>query len=167
MEESIMGWFIGRIPDGWFVNAPVVEHDRDEILVVGALAEPSFGEDVGEDDRVAARRSRIEDHREQTRSERVRIARAAEAKFDRKVSWGASCGDQTAYFTTLSSPTMTRLRMPERRLLDTLVSSGVAKSRSEALAWCVKQVAEHQTEWIGELEDAIDRVEEVRRRGPN
>ena len=35
---------------------------------------------------------------------------------------------------------MTRLRMPERRVLDTLVDAGVARSRSHALAWCVRLV---------------------------
>lgn len=166
MSDSIRGWFIGRIDDDWFEAPPEVDYDRDEILVIGRLPEPTMDEDVSEDDRAAARLSRIESFRKKTRSARIEIARVAEATFGRKVSWGAECGDQTELFTTLASPTMTRLRMPERRLLDTLVYAGVARSRSEALAWCVRQVAEHQTEWLGELEEALEKVDEVRRRGP-
>jgi hypothetical protein len=61
---------------------------------------------------------------------------------------------------------MTRLRMPERRVLDTLVDSGVARSRSHALAWCVRLVAEKQDEWLSGLRDALSHVEEVRKQGP-
>lgn len=166
MADTIRGWFIGRIEDDWFEEAPTVEHDRDEILVVGRLAEPTMDDDVTEEDKAVARSSRIQSFRDKTRKDRIGIARSAEPTFGRKVSWGAQCGDQTELFTTLASPTMTRLRMPERRLLDTLVAAGVGRSRSEALAWCVRQVGEHQSEWLGELEDAIEKVEEVRRRGP-
>ena len=167
MEESIRGWFIGRVDDDWFEGPPSVEYDRDEILVIGRIAEPSMGDDVSDDDKVAARLSRIEAFRKKTRRGRIEVARVAEATFGRKVSWGVECGDRTELFTTLAAPAMTRLRMPERRLLDTLVSAGVARSRSEALAWCVHQVGKHQSEWLGELEDAIDKVDEVRRRGPD
>ena len=41
------------------------------------------------------------------------------------------------------SPVMTRLRQPERLVLDTLVDAGVARSRSDALAWAVRLVGEH------------------------
>ena len=61
---------------------------------------------------------------------------------------------------------MTRLHQPERRVLDTLVEAGVARSRSDALAWCVKLVGEHEAEWIGKLRDALRDVAEARRAGP-
>jgi hypothetical protein len=61
---------------------------------------------------------------------------------------------------------MTRLRMRERRVLDTLVDAGVARSRSHALAWCVRLVAERQDDWLSDLRDALTRVEEVRGQGP-
>src|SRR5437870_7407918 len=51
--------------------------------------------------------------------------------YRRKVSWGARIGDQEELFTTASVPIMTRLRMPERQVLDTLVEAGVARSRSQ------------------------------------
>jgi hypothetical protein len=51
-------------------------------------------------------------------------------------------------------------------VLDTLIDAGVARSRSDALAWCVRLVDQHQGDWIQELRDALVHVEEVRRRGP-
>jgi hypothetical protein len=69
-------------------------------------------------------------------------------------------------FTTLSVPVMTRLRQPERLVLDTLVDAGVARSRSEALAWAVRLVGEHGAQWLGELKQAMATVDELRARGP-
>ncbi len=82
------------------------------------------------------------------------------------MSWGASCGDTRQLFTHLAAPIMTRLRQPERQVLDTLVEAGVARSRSDALAWSVKLVGQHTEDWLGELRDALRQVEEVRGRGP-
>ena len=61
---------------------------------------------------------------------------------------------------------MTRLRQPQRLVLDTLVDAGVARSRSEALAWCVRLVGQHEEDWLAELRDAIDKVADVRDKGP-
>jgi len=61
---------------------------------------------------------------------------------------------------------MTRLRLPERELLDTLVRSGVARSRSHALAWCVRLVAKNEASWITELKEALSKVGDVRSQGP-
>ena len=80
--------------------------------------------------------------------------------------WGAVCGGTRDLFTTLSAPVMTRLRQPERLVLDTLVDAGVARSRSDALAWCVHLVGQHAEAWLNELRDAMGAVDELRRRGP-
>lgn len=164
--EEFSGWFAGRIPSEWFVGPPTVTADREEIMVVGALAEPELPADAGPEGREAALSARISGFREDTRGKRMRIADEAQRRFGRKVSWGASCGDVSASFTTLSVPAMTRLRMSERRVLDTLIESGVARSRSHALAWCVRLVAERQEEWLKDLRDALSKVEEVRGEGP-
>src|SRR5207245_9007242 len=116
--------------------------------------------------RAAARLPRIEPFREETRQQRIRIAAAAEDKFGRKVAWGAECGGERVVFTTLSIPVMTRLRMKERAVLDTLVEANVARSRSEALAWCVQLVREHEGDWIKQLRDALAHVDEARAAGP-
>jgi hypothetical protein len=165
-SSKTVGWFAGRLPDGWFTTTPEVTYDREEILVVGQLAEPELARDADDDARAAARRARIEGFREDTRAQRMRIADDAEHKFGRKVAWGARCGDEQVVFTSLSVPVMTRLRMPERAVLDTLMEAGVARSRSEALAWCVRLVAANEEEWIEALRSALDRVAELRESGP-
>lgn len=165
-SSTTQGWFAGRLPDGWFTGAPEVTYDREEILVVGELAEPELPQDADDDARAAARRSRIEGFREDTRAHRMRIADDAERKFGRKVAWGARCGDEQVVFTSLSVPVMTRLRMPERAVLDTLVEASVARSRSEALAWCVRLVRDHESDWIQQLRDALAHVDEARAGGP-
>jgi hypothetical protein len=164
--EELSGWFAGRMPADWFQGAPTVSVDREEIYVVGMLSEPKLPGDAGPEAREAALAARISGFREDTRGKRMRIADEAQRRFGRKVSWGASCGDLTAAFTTLSVPAMTRLRMEERRVLDTLIEAGVARSRSHALAWCVRLVAERQDDWLKDLRDALEKVREVRGEGP-
>jgi len=170
MHEStakVQAWFVGRLPDGWFSEAPDVTVDREEILVVGDLAEPDYPAGADDAAQAAARRARIQRFREDTRDQRIRIADEAERRTGRKVAWGARCGDERELFTVLSVPVMTRLRMPERQVLDTLVGGGVARSRSEALAWCVRLVREHQGDWFQQLRDALSAVDEARANGPN
>jgi hypothetical protein len=164
---EVQAWFAGRVPDGWFVGPPSCTADREEILVVGDLPVPDTGADADDPTREVAARARIKGFREDTRQQRMAIADDAETMWGRKVSWGARCGSVTERFTTQSVPVMTRLRMDERAVLDTLIDAGVARSRSEALAWCVRLVGQHQAEWIGELRDAIAAVERVRASGPD
>ena len=164
--QRLAAWFAGRIPDGWFTGPPEVSTDRDEILVVGRIPEPEYPKGSSAEAKAEARAGRIERFREDTRDRRIGVALEAERRFRRKVSWGVECGDTLRHFTTLSSPVMTRLRMAERTVLDTLVDAGVARSRSEALAWCVRLVEQHQTEWLDELRRAFSEVERVRAEGP-
>jgi len=166
MAEDIPGWFASKIPAGWFAGPPEILSDDDEILVIGPLPDVELAAGTAEEGRAAARIARIARFREETRDERVRIAREAERQFRRKVAWGARCGDQSKVFTALSVAAMTRLRMPERAILDTLVAGGVARSRSDALAWCVRLVGMHQADWIKGLRDAIVKVDEARGKGP-
>lgn len=165
---EVREWFSGRLPDEWFTEPAEVTVDREEITVIGRLPAPgtetrSEGEGGGSG---PAAEGRIKRFREETRGERIAIAKEAEARFGRKVSWGVRCGGRNEMFTTLSVPVMTRLRQSERRVLDTLVDAGVARSRSDALAWCVRLTGEHAESWLAELRDALRRVEEVRERGP-
>jgi hypothetical protein len=198
--EQVRGWFLGRLPDGWFAGQPEILVDREEITVIGnlaavragdpeheAAADPAAassqagqaagaqapGEDAEDDgeagaeaeaDAMAAGRSRR--FREETREARIGIAREAERLFGRKVSWGVISEGRRVMFTTLSVPVMTRLRQAERRVLDTLVDAGVARSRSDALAWCVRLVGEHEDSWLTALRGALRQVEQVRAEGP-
>ena len=133
------------------------------LRVVGTLPDV---EGVSEGGAGAAREGRIRQFREDTRDARIKIAREAEHRYRRKVSWGARCGDQEELFTTASVPIMTRLRMPERQVLDTLVEAGVARSRSHALAWCVRLVGQNESEWIAKLKEALTSVQAARAEGP-
>ena len=159
-------WFENRVPKDWFIGPPEVTADGEEILVVGTLPDVELAPGTSGGGRQAARAARIDRFREETREERIKIAREAEHEFRRKVAWGARSGDVLRVFTTLSVPVMTRLRMNERSILDTLVAGGVARSRSEALAWCVRLVGMHQADWIKGLRDALVKVDEARSKGP-
>jgi len=150
---------------GWFTATPDIRADREEITIVGALPAPETA-GASDAERAAAAEGRIRRFREETRSRRIEIAREAEHKFRRKVSWGVTCAEVSEMFTTLSVPVMTRLRQPERRVLDTLVEAGVARSRSDALAWCVRLTGENSDAWLARLRDALRHVEEVRDQGP-
>lgn len=163
------GWIRGRLPDEWFVEPPTITVDREEILIVGAIPPPeATGDEPGTDaERAGAEQGRIARFREQTRDERIGIAQQIEHRYRRHASWGVTCGETRELFTTQSVPVMTRLRQPQRVVLDTLVDAGVAKSRSEALAWCVRLVGEHADAWLGELRGAMSTVEDLRRKGPD
>jgi hypothetical protein len=163
--EKVRAWFAGRLPGEWFTAAPDIQADREEITIVGVLPAPEIA-GASDAERAAAAEGRIRRFREETRSRRIEIAQEAEYKFRRKVSWGVTCADVTEMFTTLSVPVMTRLRQPERRVLDTLVDAGVARSRSDALAWCVRLTGENADAWLARLRAALRHVEDVRDQGP-
>jgi hypothetical protein len=153
-------WFAGRLPDAWFDGDPTVVVDREEITVVGKLP------DGASDESEAHAEGRASRFREETRSERMNIADEAQSRYGRKVSWGVEVGGEQVLFTHIAVPVMTRLKQPERQVLDTLVDAGVARSRSDALAWSVKLVGEHTEEWLAKLRDAMSAVDDLRAEGP-
>ena len=165
--EEIRGWFAGRLPEGLFEELVEVTVDREEITVVGRIPAPEIAADTSDAERAATVQGKVAEFRERTRGDRMTVAREAERRFDRKVSWGVECDESRALFTHVAAPVMTRLRQPERRVLDLLVAGGVARSRSDALGWCVRLVQQHADEWLAELRDSLVQVEEVRRRGPD
>ena len=165
--EKIRGWLTGRLPEDWFEATIEVSVDREEIVVVGRIPAPDVDAEATEAEREAAAAGRIEAFREQTREQRMEIARDLEHRSGRKVAWGVLCGERRQLFTTLSVPVMTRLRQAERQVLDTLVDAGVARSRSEALAWCVKLTGKNADAWLAELREAMKQVDEVRKAGPD
>jgi hypothetical protein len=164
--DDAPAWITGALPDDWFTGPADISIDRDEIIIVGTLPGPTLDDGASDADRGAAEQGRISGFRESTRDRRIQIAQQLEHRYRRKVAWGAVCGGTRELFTTHSAPVMTRLRQAERQVLDTLVDAGVARSRSEALAWCVRLVGEHADTWLNELRDAMGAVDELRRRGP-
>jgi hypothetical protein len=164
--DDAPAWITGAVPDGWFTGPPEVTIDRDEILIVGNLPAPTLEDGASDADKAAAEHGRLSAYRETTREQRIRIAQQLEHRYRRKVAWGVTVGETRELFTTFSAPVMTRLRQPERQVLDTLVAAGVARSRSEALAWCVALVGQHADEWLAQLRDAMGAVDELRKQGP-
>lgn len=166
-QSEIEAWFQGRLPEAWAAaGPPLVTVDRDEITVVVTITAPDLAEDASDVDRAEAVAGRLAGFREDTRERRMTIAREAEHRYDRKVAWGVTIGDRTELFTHLAAPVMTRLRQPERLVLDTLVAANVARSRADALAWCVRLVGEHADTWLSELRDALSAVDDLRTKGP-
>jgi hypothetical protein len=161
-SEKLRGWFTGRMPSEWLDGTLDVTVDREEITVIVPIAAPQTADGANEAEQAAATEGRARRFREETRQQRIEIAREAEHSFGRKVSWGVLCGGTKTTFTTFSVPVMTRLRQAERLVLDTLVDAGVARSRSDALAWCVRLVGKHEDTWLTELRDALHKVEQVR-----
>lgn len=166
-REKLRGWFAGRLPDDLFEELTEVTVDREEITVIGRIPEPRLAEDAPAAEREAALESRVQEFRERTREDRMAVAREAEHRFRRKVSWGVECGGRRTLFTHVAAPVMTRLRQPERQVLDTLIAGGVARSRSDALAWCVRLVQRHTDDWLAELRDSLEHVQRVRAQGPD
>jgi hypothetical protein len=165
-SEKLRGWFAGRLPEEWFEGALEIVVDREEITVVGPLPAPAFAEGTSDAEKAGVVSGHIQKFRDATRDQRIVIAREAEHRFHRKVSWGVVCEGEHEMFTSLSVPVMTRLRQSERRVLDTLVDSGVARSRSDALAWCVRLVGKNADEWLSELREALQHVQRARAAGP-
>lgn len=175
-------WFAGRLPSDWFTGSPAIEIDRDEIVVVGELPLPatesgadekpaateatSGGDETGRTVPKATKQGAVARFRETTRAARMQIADEAQQRYGRSVAWGVSVDGERILFTHLAVPVMTRLRQPERKVLDTLVDAGVARSRADALAWTVKLAGEHTQSWLEELRTAMRRVEDLRSEGP-
>ncbi|KOU30470.1 hypothetical protein ACIF8W_26715 [Streptomyces sp. NPDC085639] len=150
-SEQLRTWFAERLPVDVYESLDSVVVDREEITVVGVIPATES----------------VKEFRERTREQRMEVAREAESLYRRKVAWGVRAGEETTLFTHLAVPVMTRLRQSERQVLDTLVAGGVARSRADALAWCVRLVGRNTDEWLTELRDSLDKVQQVRSQGPD
>ncbi|MEP1126082.1 MAG: hypothetical protein ABJH68_19545 [Ilumatobacter sp.] len=167
-DSTIDAWLTGRIPTDWTATAPPsIVIDREEITITISVTEPSLADGASDADRAESVAGRITGFREDTRDQRMAIARDAEHRFGRKVAWAVEVGGRTELFTHIAVPVMTRLRQPERLVLDTLVAANVARSRADALAWCVRLVGQNTDEWLTELRTAMTAVDDVRAKGPD
>jgi hypothetical protein len=166
-QERVRGWFAGRLPQDWQAEPARITIDREEITVMLSIPDVDLGDDGTSDAALdEARTGRASAFREETRGQRMDIASEAQHRFERKVSWGVVVGGRQVLWTHVAAPVMTRLRQPQRLVLDTLVDAGVARSRADALAWCVRLVGQHEGDWLAELRDAMGKVAEVREQGP-
>ncbi|MBT2455675.1 hypothetical protein [Streptomyces sp. ISL-86] len=150
-SEKLRAWFAERLPVDVYESLLSVTVDREEITVIGAIPATES----------------VKQFRERTREQRIAVAQEAEELYRRKVAWGVQSGEERVLFTHLAVPVMTRLRQSERQVLDTLVAGGVARSRADALAWCVRLVGRNTDEWLSDLRDSLDKVQQVRSQGPD
>lgn len=165
-SSQIIGWVSGALPPDLFSAVPRIEVDRDEILVVGDIGRPGVPDGLDAEGTAAAEAARISRFREETRDRRIAVARQAEARYGRPVSWGATSGGTTRRFTTVHAPTATRLDLDQRKVLDRLVEAGIAEHRASALAWCVDLVRKNEDAWLSRLEEALANLEEAARDAP-
>src|SRR3990172_4832754 len=86
--DKTQGWFAGRLAEGWFVGPPEGHIDREEMRVIGELADVELGKDASDAARAAARQARTDAFREETRESRMRIADDAQHGFGTALSWG-------------------------------------------------------------------------------
>jgi hypothetical protein len=164
--ERVRGWFAGRLPGEWQASPARITVDREEITVIITIPDVELATEASDAERTEARIGRARAFREETREQRMEIDDEAQRRYERKVSWGVVVGDREELWTNVAAPVMTRLRQPQRMVLDTLVASGVARSRADALAWCVRLVGQHEEDWLAELRGAMDHVADVRSKGP-
>jgi hypothetical protein len=169
-QERVTGWFAGRLPAEWQAAPAEITIDREEITVVLTVPDvelPGAESDGPSEVALAeARAGRAKECRVETRDQRMEIAREAQHRYEAKVSWGVRVGEHAELWTHVAAPVMTRLRQPQRLVLDTLVDAGVARSRADALAWCVRLVGQHEDDWLSELRGAMNQVADVRSKGP-
>lgn len=164
--SEITGWVSGALPADLYRSVPTIEVDGDEILVVGDVGTPEVPEGMDAEGTTAAERSRIARFREETRGRRIAVARQAEVRYGRPVSWGATSGATTEHFTTVRAAVGTRLGLGHRKVLDRLVASGIARHRGEALAWCVDLVQKNEEAWLTRLQEALDNLESTAQDAP-
>src|ERR1019366_378919 len=80
-DDELKGWFAGRLPEGLFAGPPAITTDRDEILVVGEIADVELEKGTSDAARSTARAARIDRFRGETREARMAVAREAERLF--------------------------------------------------------------------------------------
>ena len=167
-HEKLRGWFAGRLPDELFDELGGGDgRPRGDHRHRPHRRAPSSPRAPRTPSRRRPSNGRIQEFRERTRDAPDRRGPRGRTPLPPKVSWGVECGGERALFTHVAAPVMTRLRQPERQVLDTLIAAGVARSRSDALAWCVRLVERHADDWLTELRDSLEQVQRVRAQGPD
>ena len=97
--RQIAGWFAGRLPDTWFTGAPEVKASDDQILVSGTLPASGGPVDPSPEAVKGYEAGRISRFREETRGERIYIARQAEHEYTTPVTWAVKLGSTEQTFT--------------------------------------------------------------------
>jgi hypothetical protein len=150
LKSRLRDWLGDRLPTEWLAGPAEIDMDREEALVVLPLAE---GIDSGS-------------FRQASRDQRIRLAQQAEEAFGISISWGTTTGGERRLFTTVRAAVPVALALPERQVLDGLVEAGVAGDRTEAVAWCIRLVGQHESDWLRDLREAVAAAPPGRRERP-
>jgi hypothetical protein len=161
--HELQPWLQERLPAQLLAGAPEVAIYDDEVVIMLPVGAEQPGAEGADEQREAVLRL-IAQRREETRALRMRLAQELQAVVGRPVAWGMRVGTISALFTTRTAPVMTRLGRAERDVLDTLVAAGVADTRSSALAYTVRAFAAEHADWLSEVRQAIEQVDQVRAR---
>ena len=162
-DPELQAWLHARLPSSLMVEPPHIKAYRDEIVIMLHLGSPPSSEGDSEQQQ-SAEQEMIAQQREMSRPMRMKLAKQLQKRLGKTVSWGMRAGASEMLFTTRTVPVMTRLGRAEREVLDTLVAAGVAETRSSALAYTVRTFALEHVEWLNEVREAIEQVEQVRSR---
>jgi hypothetical protein len=156
-RAEIQQWLSERLPPDLVAGPPEVRLYDDEAIIILRLPTPEDSADVGEREHRLIIRLR-----ESSRHVRMQLARELQRALHVPVAWGMRCGSTERIFTSCTVPVMTRLNRREREVLDTLVAAGVAETRSAALAYAVRAFAAAYDEWLIEVDEVIEQVQQVR-----
>src|SRR4051812_50208006 len=97
-RDDIIAWFTGRLPGDWTRQAPQISVDDEEIVVKIAISPADLVDDADQSAVAEAAAGRMAAWREETREARIAIAKEAQQRFGRKVSWGVVVGDRVGLF---------------------------------------------------------------------
>ena len=158
--QELTEWLLNRMPATVAASNPEVTIDDDEVLIVLNLNTSGLTGD-GEA-RAKAERELIDRRRNETKGLRMAAGRQIGHAYGRAVSWGMRAGGTTELFTNNTAPVMTRLSRDERHVLDTLITAGVANTRSAALGYVVRAFATEHKSWLDEVQDTMARVAGLR-----
>ncbi len=161
--DELQAWLAARLPAALMAAQPDIQVYPDEVVLMLHLSDATLPASSGEQQR-NAELDFISQQRENSRPMRMKLARQLQKRLGKTVSWGMQVGESSVLFTTRTTPVMTRLGRAEREVLDTLVAAGVAETRSSALAYTVRTFAFEHADWLAEVREAIEQVEQVRSR---
>lgn len=157
--DELHHWLHERLPAALMAAPPEIAPYDDELVVMLTLAAEL--PEGGEARREAAEQT-ITRLREETRTLRMRLARELQSRSGLPVAWGMRLAEFEVLFTTRSAPVMTRLGRAERDVLDLLVASGIADTRSAALSYIVRVFAHEHADWLAEARHAVLQIARVR-----
>ena len=166
-DAHVVAWFAGRLPDEWTAaGEPELTVDREEVTVVITIAEPELADDADGPTRAEAvagasagsARTPRATHRDRPRGRAPVRTKGCVGRAGRRPDRAVHSSRRPGHDPVASART-TCARHPRR--------AGVARSRADALAWCVRLVGQHTDDWLAKSRAAIADVERLHAEGPD